>query len=69
MATEDSGSVKKYWIETVQEGDDGELVLPFPQEMLDEVGWKPGDNLEWVDRGDGTWEIRKKNEQLGSEDF
>ena len=69
MATEDSGSVKKYWIETVQEGDDGELVLPFPQEMLDEVGWKPGDNLEWFDRGDGTWEIRKKNEQLGSEDF
>ena len=41
-----------------EEGED--LVLPFPQDMLDEVGWKPGDNLEWVDQGDGTWEIRKK---------
>lgn len=69
MATEDSGSVKKYWIETVQENDDGELVLPFPQELLDEVGWNPGDNLEWADRGDGTWEIRRKNEQSDNGDF
>lgn len=69
MATQNSGSVKKYWIETIQEGEDGELVLPFPQELLDEVGWKPGDNLEWVDRGDGTWEIRQKNEPLGNEGF
>jgi hypothetical protein len=30
--------------------------------MLDEVGWMPGDNLKWVDRGDGTWEIRKIEE-------
>jgi len=69
MATENSGSVKKYWIETIQEGDNGELVLPFPQELLDEVGWNPGDKLEWVDRGDGTWEIRQKNEPLDNEDF
>lgn len=60
METSDSGNIKKYWIETIQEDENGELVLPFPQELLDEVGWKPGDNLEWVDRGDGTWEIRQK---------
>ena len=69
MATEDSGSVKKYWIETVQEDENGELVLPFPQELLDEVGWKPGDNLEWVDRGDGTWEIRQKPTPSEAGDF
>jgi bifunctional DNA-binding transcriptional regulator/antitoxin component of YhaV-PrlF toxin-antitoxin module len=50
-----------------EEGED--LILPFPQDMLDEIGWKPGDNLEWVDRGDGTWEIRKKAEQSGNGDF
>lgn len=60
METQNSGSVKKCWIETVQQDENGELVLPFPQELLDEVGWRPGDNLEWVDRGDGTWEIRQK---------
>lgn len=69
MATEDSGSVKRYWIETVQEDENGELILPFPQELLDEVGWKPGDNLEWVDRGDGTWEIRQKPTPLDHGDF
>ena len=67
MATDNSGGVKS-WRVHIQEEEDGNLVLPFPQEMLDEVGWHPGDNLEWVDRGDGTWEIRKKNEQLGSGD-
>lgn len=69
METSDSGNIKKYWIETVQQDENGELVLPFPQELLDEVGWKPGDNLEWVDRGDGTWEIRQKPTPLGAGDF
>lgn len=68
MDSENTGSVKRYWIETVQEDENGELVLPFPQELLDEVGWKPGDNLEWIDRGDGTWEIRQKNLLSDSED-
>ena len=51
----------KTWQVTLEEADDGsgDLVLPFPQEMLDEVGWKSGDNLNWIDRGDGSWEIRK----------
>ena len=58
--------VKTWSVMIEEEGED--LVLPFPQEMLDEVGWKPGDNLEWVDRGDGTWEIRKKLEQSDNGD-
>ena len=58
--------VKTWTVVIEEEGED--LILPFPQEMLDEVGWKPGDNLEWVDRGDGTWEIRKKLEQSDNVD-
>ena len=57
----------KTWSAMIEEeGED--LILPFPQEMLDEIGWKPGDNLEWYDRGDGTWEIRKKLGQSDNED-
>lgn len=59
--------VKTWSVMIEEEGED--LVLPFPQDLLDEVGWKPGDNLEWVDRGDGTWEIRKKLSQSDNEDF
>lgn len=55
---------KKSWTVTVEEAEDGsgDLVMPLPQEMLDEVGWMTGDNLKWIDREDGTWEIRKVEE-------
>ncbi len=66
MATENSGNIKRWAVHLEQDGED--LILPFPQDMLDEVGWNPGDNLEWVDRGDGTWEIRKKQGLSDSED-
>lgn len=59
METENSGNLKS-WTVIVEEDGEGNLVLPFPQGLLDEVGWNPGDNLEWYDRGDGTWELRKK---------
>jgi len=54
---------KKSWTVIIEEDvETGDVILPFPQEMLDEVGWNPGDNLKWIDRGDGTWEIRKVEE-------
>jgi hypothetical protein len=48
----------------LEETDDGsgDLVLPLPQDMLDEFGWNTGDNLKWIERDDGTWEIRKVEE-------
>lgn len=53
----------KSWTVIIEEDvETGDVILPFPQEMLDEVGWMPGDNLKWVDREDGTWEIRKVEE-------
>lgn len=53
----------KSWTVIIEEDvETGDVILPFPQEMLDEVGWMPGDNLKWIDRGDGTWEIRKVEE-------
>lgn len=53
----------KSWTVIIEEdAETGDVILPFPQDMLDEVGWMPGDNLKWVDREDGTWEIRKIEE-------
>jgi hypothetical protein len=54
---------KKSWEVIIEEDPEtGDAILPLPQEMLDEVGWMPGDNLNWIDRGDGSWEIRKVEE-------
>jgi len=40
--------------------DDG--VLTFPPDILEVTGWKEGDVLEWIDREDGSFELRKVNE-------
>ncbi len=70
MATEDSGSVNSdqvmQWTVTVQ-ADGDELVLPLPDSLLEEVGWKTGDVLQWVKRDDESWMLTKK-EQLDNGD-
>ena len=40
-----------------EDGDD--LILPFPDKIIDELGWKEGDELEWIDNGDGSLTLRK----------
>jgi bifunctional DNA-binding transcriptional regulator/antitoxin component of YhaV-PrlF toxin-antitoxin module len=44
-------------IELQEDGDD--LILPFPDDILDKIGWKEGDSLEWVDNQDGSFTLRK----------
>ena len=34
---------------TLEEDGDGNLILPFPDEMLESLGWEEGDVLEWVE--------------------
>lgn len=31
---------------TLEEDDEGNLILPFPDELLDALGWVEGDTLE-----------------------
>ncbi len=37
-----------------------ELVLVFPDEVIEQVGWQPGDTLQWIDNKDGTWTLTRK---------
>ncbi|AOV60332.1 hypothetical protein S820908_185 [Synechococcus phage S-CAM9] len=41
------------------EEDNGDLIFPFPDEILDELGWKEGDVIEWIDNEDGSLSVRK----------
>lgn len=51
----------KSWTLTIeQDPDTGDLVLPFTDEILAELGWKEGDVLDWVDNQDGSWSLVKK---------
>ena len=37
--------------------DDG--ILTFPDEMIEKLGWKEGDVLEWIDNKDGSFTLKK----------
>lgn len=37
----------------------GEPFIEFPQRLLEQLGWKEGDELRWVERPDGSWTIEK----------
>ena len=53
------------WIITVEEADDGsgDLVLPLNDEIMESSGWKIGDMITWIDNKDGTWSIKKKENE------
>lgn len=54
----------KSWTLTIeQDPDTGDFVLPFTQEILDELKWKEGDVLDWVDNKDGSWSLVKKKQK------
>lgn len=42
----------KVWTTNVVE-ENGELVILFPPDLMQHVGWKEGDNLAWVISDDG----------------
>jgi hypothetical protein len=50
------------WTVTLEEDPETkDLIMPIPQDLLDMQGWKEGDELEWKDRGDGSWLLEKKS--------
>jgi hypothetical protein len=50
----------KSWTLTIEEDPaTGDGILTFPPDLLEEAGWKEGDILDWIDRNDGSWELRK----------
>jgi bifunctional DNA-binding transcriptional regulator/antitoxin component of YhaV-PrlF toxin-antitoxin module len=36
-------------------------LFTFPDDLLEAANLKPGDEIEWVDRNDGTFILRKPN--------
>ena len=46
--------------------DDGNLILP--PELLEQLDWKEGDTLEWIDHGNDQFELRKVEDDGTSTD-
>ena len=43
----------------VVEDSDGELLLEFPDDLMEAVGWNVGDVLVWEPAPNGTWVIKR----------
>lgn len=54
---------KNSWILDVQEDENGDAVIQFPDDMLEKAGWQEGDTIQWRDLGDGTWSLTKADSQ------
>ena len=40
-----------------------ELLLDLGTELCEELGWKVGDTVQWIDNKDGTWQLLKTTGQ------
>ena len=41
---------------------DNDGVLTFPDELIEKLGWKEGDVLQWIDNKDGSFSLVKPND-------
>ncbi len=53
--------MKSWTLQIEEDPETGDSMLTFPPDLLEEAGWKEGDILEWIDKGDGSWQLLKKN--------
>ena len=37
----------------------GEQYIELPQRLLEQLGWKEGDDLEWIELENGSWSVKK----------
>lgn len=46
---------------------DSDGVLTFPDEIIQATGWKEGDMLEWSENPDGSWSLKKAEDDFNDE--
>lgn len=56
-----TSSTYRYEVITHEDPETGDVILPLPPELLDQAGWKEGDQIEWIENNDGSWVLKKKS--------
>jgi hypothetical protein len=50
--------MKTKTVQVIEDPDNPEeLLLDLGTELCEELGWKVGDTVQWIDNKDGTWQI------------
>jgi hypothetical protein len=56
--------VVKWQLPVQVDGLSGDCFVEFPDDLLEAANLKEGDTVNWIDRGDGSFELRKVTEPL-----
>jgi hypothetical protein len=51
----------RYEVITQEDPDTGDLMVPIPQVLLDKLGWKEGDEIDFALDDSGRYVLRKVN--------
>jgi hypothetical protein len=69
---EDTGvvedKVKKWVLPVESDGPSGEYFVTFPEDLLKATNLNEGDQVDWVDQGDGSYLLRKVSKTVEMED-
>ena len=66
--TKKEDKVKKWQLPIEMDGLTGECYVQFPDDLLEAANLKEGDTVNWIDRGDGSFELRKVTKPLGMDE-
>lgn len=51
----------RYEVIIQEDPESGDLILPIPQPVLDSLGWKEGEEIEFDVRQDGSFTLQRAN--------
>jgi len=60
--------VVKWQLPVEIDGPSGEYFVQFPDDLLEAADLKEGDTVEWVDRGDGSYLLKKTTKPLSMDE-
>jgi hypothetical protein len=52
--------MSKVYTVPVIDMDDNDVGIELPDELMEDMGWQPGDEIVWTDNGDGSWTLTVK---------
>ena len=60
--------VKKWILPTEVDGLTGDVIVNLPDDLLEAANLKEGDQVEWIDNGEGSYIMKKATQPLGMEE-
>ena len=60
--------VMKWQLPVEVDGLSGEYYFNFPNDLLEAANLKEGDQVEWIDNGNGSYTLRKVSQTVGMDE-